>query len=104
MKTRLLTVLNQCIYNKSLADFEAIIKLTSLLNDKDTIHASTDTEDYGVNDSSLHIHFRDKNYKLLTASFNINNYIVIHLGCNCIYTMLNCDYNIQYNEIKAILS
>ena len=36
MKNKLLTVLNQCTYNKSIADFNVIIELINTINDDKT--------------------------------------------------------------------
>jgi len=103
MKSIIVNILNQCLYNKSISNFNAIIKFIHLIQDKDTTYASMDIIDYNHNDSTISIHFRDKDYKLITVTFNSSEYIVIHLDCNCINTMINDSYNIQYNEIRNIL-
>jgi len=103
MKDTIANILNQCVYNKSLNDFDAIIKLIDLLQDKDTTYASMDIVDYNHNDSTISIHFRNKDYKLITVTFTSSEYIAIHLDCGCTYTFINDSYNIQYNDIRNIL-
>lgn len=115
MKNIIVNILNQCIFNKSINNFNAITKFIHLIQDKGTTYASIDIVDYDSNDSAIHVHFRDKDYKLLTVSFNSSEYIVINLDCNCTNTMINCDsnlklrsepkgsYNMQYNDIRNIL-
>lgn len=103
MKIIVANILNQCVYNKSLNDFEAIIKFISQIQENETTYHNMDIVDYDYNDSIISIHFRDKEYKLLTVTFTSSEYIVIHLDCNCTYTFINDSYNIQYNDIRNIL-
>ena len=101
MKAKLLTVLNQCIYNKSIADYTAIIELiNSVNNDK--------IEDINIriNDTNVYVSMFNSDYKLISMSFTDNNKILFCLPDNVskTYVMDNDSYNMQYGDIKALLN
>ena len=100
MKAKLLAILNQCIYNKSIEDFNAIIKLINSINDDNVKDLNI-----SINDTSVYISMF-KDYKLISVSFTDNNKILFCLPDNVskTYIIENDSYNIQYNEIKALLS
>ena len=100
MKNKLISVLNQCIYNKTIADFNAIIKLINSINDDNVKDLNI-----SINDTSVYISMF-KDYKLISVSFTDNNKILFCLPDNVskTYIIENDSYNIQYNEIKALLS
>ena len=101
MKNKLLTVLNQCIYNKSIADYTAIMELINSVNDDNVKNI-----DITFNDTSIYISMFNSDYKLISMSFTDNNKMLFCLPDNVskTYVIENCGYNIQYNDIKALLS
>ena len=100
MKNKLITVLNQCIYNKSIADYTAIIKLINSIDD--------DITDLNIsfNNTSIYVSMFNSDYKLISISFTDSNKLLFCLPDNAskTYIIENCDYNIQYDEIKALLT
>lgn len=100
MKAKLLTVLNQCIYNKSIADFNVIIELINTVNDD-----KTDDISIKYNDTSIYVSMFNKSY-LMSIMFTDNNKIVCSLlgDVSKTYVIDNCSYNIQYDDIKALLN
>ena len=101
MKNKLISVLNQCIYNKTIADFNAIIKLINSINDD-----SVKDLNISFNDTSIYISMFNSDYKLISLSFTDNNMLLFCLPDNVIktYVIENCSYNMQYNTIKDLLS
>lgn len=100
MKNKLLTILNQCIYNKSIADFNVIIELINTINDDKT-------SDIKLSQSSVGLYismFNDN--KLFSVMFTDNNELLFSLPSDIskTYTIENCSYNMQYDDIKALLS
>ena len=99
MKNKLLTILNQCIYNKSIVDYTAIMELISSINDENITDINIK-----YNKTSVYISmFND--YKLISVSFTDSNQLLFCLPDNVskTYVIENCSYNIQYSEIKALL-
>ena len=107
MKAKILTVLNQCIYNKTKADYAALIELINSINDdnvKDIIIT--------FNNTSVYISMFNSDYKLISISFTDTNKLLFCLPDNAIKTYVidnssmwqDCRYNMQYDEIKALLS
>ena len=107
MKAKLLNVLNQCIYNKTTADYTAIIELINSINNDNVKDI-----DITFNDTSVYISMFNSDYKLISISFTDSNKLLFCLPDNVskTYVMENCtigqdcSYNMQYNEIKALLS
>ena len=101
MKNRLLNVLNRCIYNKSTEDYTAILKLIDSIND-DNVRDLNIT----FNDTSVYVSMFNNDYKLISISFTDSNKLLFCLPDNVskTYVMENDGYNIQYNDIKALLS
>ena len=107
MQAKLLTILNQCTYNKSIADYKAIIKLIDSINDDNV-------KDLNItfNDTSVYISMFNSDYKLISMSFTDSNKLLFCLPDNAIKTYVienspigqDCSYSMQYNEIKALLS
>lgn len=95
MKNKLITILNQCIYNKSIADFNAIIELINTIDDDKTSDIKLSQSNMGLyvsmyNDSKLFsIMFTDNNILLFSMPDDISKTYVIE----------NCGYNIQYSDI-----
>ena len=100
MKTKLLTILSQCIYNKSIADFNVIMELINTVNDDKTSDIELSYSTIGLYVSMLN------NGKLCSIMFTDNEELMFSLpdDISRTYIIDNCSYNIQYNEIKAILS
>lgn len=99
MKNKVISVLNQCIYNKSIADYTAIMELINSINDDNV-------KDLNItfNDTNVYVSmFND--YKLISMSFTDSNKLLFCLPDNVskTYVIGNCSYNIQYDEIKALL-
>ena len=101
MKDKLLNVLNQCIHNKPIADYTAIIELINSINDDNV-------KDLNItfNDTNVYISMFNSDYKLISISFTDTNKLLFCLPDNVIntYVIDNDSYNMQYNEIKALLS
>lgn len=99
MKNKLITILNQCIYNKSIADFNVIIELINTINDDKT-------SDIKLSQSNIGLYISMYNDgRLLSVMFTDNNVLLFSLPSDIIktYAIENCGYNIQYNEIRALL-
>ena len=107
MKAKLLTILNQCIYNKTIADYQAIVKLIDSIND-DNVGDINIT----FNDTSVYVSMFNSDYKLISLSFTDSNKLLFCLPDNVSKTYVienspigqDCSYNMQYNDIKALLS
>ena len=99
MKAKLLTILNQCIYNKSIADFNVIIELINTINDDKTSNIKLSQSSIGLYLSM----FNDG--KLLSVMFTDNNELLFSLPDDIgrTYVIDNCGYNVQYDEIRALL-
>ena len=107
MKTKLLNILNQCIYNKSIADYKAIVELINSIN-KDNVR----NLNISFNDTSIYISLFNSDYKLISISFTDTNKLLFCLPDNVSKTYViedspigqDCGYNMQYNDIKALLN
>ena len=101
MKTKLLTVLKQCIYNKPIADYKAIKELINSVNDDNV-------KDLNItfNDTNVYVSMFNSDYKLISISFTDSNKLLFCLPDNVIntYVIDNDSYNMQYDDIKALLS
>ena len=101
MKAKLLSILKQCIYNKSIADYKAIIELINSIN-------NDNVKDLNItfNDTSIYISMFNSDYKLISMSFTDSNKLLFCLLDNVskTYIIENCDYIMQYNDIKALLN
>lgn len=100
MKAKLLSILNQCIYNKSIADFNAINELINSINDDKTSNIKLSQSNIGLYVSM----FYDGN--LLSIMFTDNDVLLFSLPSDIskTYIIENCSYNIQYGDIKALLN
>ena len=107
MKDKLLNVLNQCIHNKTIADYTAIIELINSIDD-DSVKDINIT----FNDTNIYVSMFNSDYKLISISFTDSNMLLFCLPDNASKTYVidnsptwqDCSYNMQYNEIKALLS
>ena len=101
MKAKLLNVLNRCVYNKPTADYKALTELINSIN-------NDNVKDLNItfNDTSVYISMFNSDYKLISISFTDNNMLLFCLPDNVIKTYVteNCGYNMQYNDVKALLS
>ena len=99
MKNKLLTILNQCIYNKTIADFNVIIELINTINDDKTSEIKLSQSNIGLYLSMYN------DGRLLSVMFTDNNVLLFTLPDNIIktYVIENCGYNVQYDEIRALL-
>lgn len=100
MKNKLITVLNQCIYNKSIEDFNVIIELINTINDDKTSEIKLSQSNIGLYISMYN------DGRLLSVMFTDNNELLFSLPSDIIktYVIENCGYNMQYDEIMALLS
>lgn len=100
MKNKLLTILNQCIYNKTIADYTAIKELINSINDDKTSGIKLSQSNIGLYVSMYN------DGKLFSVMFTDNNMLLFSLPSDISRTHVieNCGYNIQYNDIKALLS
>ena len=101
MKAKLLTVLNQCIYNKSIADYTAIIELINSINDD-----KTDDISIKYNNDSVYLSLWYDEVKLYSLFFTDDNRLLCSLPDDIGRTYLidNDSYNMQYDDIKALLN
>ena len=101
MKAKLLSILSNCIYNKSLADFKAIERLIS-----STIDDNITNLNIKFNDTSIYLSMFNSDYQLISVSFIDTNKVLFCLPNDIgkTYIIENCGYNIQYDKIKALLS
>ena len=107
MKAKLINVLKQCIYNKSIADYQAIMELIDSINDDNVKDLNI-----SINDTSVYVSMFNSDYKLISISFTDSNKLLFCLPDNVSKTYVinnstmgqDCSYNIQYNDIKALLS
>ena len=99
MKNKLITILNQCIYNKTIEDFNVIIDLINTINDDKTSDIKLSQSNIGLYLSMFN------NGRLLSVMFTDNNVLLFSLPSDIsrTYVIENCGYNIQYDEIKALL-
>ena len=100
MKNKLLTILNQCIYNKSIEDFNVIIELINTINDDKTNAIKLSQSSIGLYISM----FNDG--KLFSVMYTDNDKIILSLpnDISKTYVIDNDGYNMQYDDIKALLS
>lgn len=100
MKDKLISILNQCIHNKTIEDFNAIIELINSVN-------VDNVKDINIKHSktSIYVSMFNSDYKLISLSFTDNNILLFCLPDNISKTHIieNCDYNMQYNAIKDLL-
>lgn len=101
MKAKLLNVLNQCIYNKSIADFNIINQLSTLIADD-----RTDDISIKYNDDSVYLSMWYDEVKLYSIVFMNDNRLLCSLPDDICETYFidNDSHNIQYDEIKALLN
>ena len=100
MKAKLLTILNQCTYNKSIADFNVIIELINTINDDKT-------SDIKLSQSNIGLYISMYNdSKLFSVMFTDNNVLLFSLPSDIgrTYVIDNDSYNIQYSDINALLN
>lgn len=100
MKNKLLTILNQCIYNKTIEDFNVILELINTINDDETSDIKLSQSNIGLYISMFN------NGRLLSVMFTDNNVLLFSLPNDIgrTYVIENCGYNVQYADIKALLN
>lgn len=107
-KQNLITVLNQCVFNKPLHEFNAITNFIRSIQPKHiTINSiEHDTKDIDIGYEGINItlwtEYQGK-CKVLSIVFNNSQYIAFNQVCGCQYAMFNSVYNVQYEEIKDLL-
>lgn len=99
MKNKLLTILNQCIYNKSIADFNVIIELINTINDDKTSDIKLSQSNIGLYVSMFY------DGKLFSVMFTDNDMLLFSLPSDISRTHVidNCSYNMQYSDIAKEL-
>lgn len=101
MKDKLISILNQCIYNKTIEDFKALTELINNIN-------SDNIEDLNIriNDTNVYVSMFNSDYQLISVSFTDNNMLLFCLPDNVSKTHIidNDSYNMKYNDIKALLN
>ena len=100
MKNKLLTVLNQCIYNKSIEDFNVIIELINTINDDKTSDINLSQSNIGLYISMFY------DGRLFSVMFTDNNVLLFSLPSDIsrTYVIDNDGYNTQYDDINALLN
>lgn len=100
MKNKLISVINQCTYNKSVEDFKALTEFINIIND-DNI------KDINIrfNNTNIYVSMFNSDYKLISISFTDSNTLLFCLPDNIskTYVMDNDSHNMQYNDIVALL-
>ena len=101
MKAKLLNVLNQCIYNKTIADFNVINQLSTLIADD-----RTDDISIKYNNDSVYLSLWYDEVKLYSLLFIDDNRLLCSLPDDIgkTYVIENCSYNMQYDDIKDLLN
>ena len=107
MKAKLLNVLYLYIHNKPVADYKAITELINSINDDNVKDLNI-----SINATNIYVSMFNKDYKLISISFTDSNKLLFCLPDNAIKTYVidnspiwqDCRYNMQYNDIKALLS
>lgn len=99
MKNKLLTILNQCIYNKTIADFNVIIELINTVKDDKTSDIKLSQSNIGLYISMFN------NGRLFSVMYTDNNELLFSLPSDIgrTYVIENCSYNMQYDDIKSLL-
>ena len=99
MKTKLLTILNQCIYNKTIVDFNVIIELINTINDDKTSDIKLSQSNIGLYVSMFN------NGRLFSIMYTDNNVLLFSMPSDIgrTYVIENCSYNMQYDEIAKEL-
>lgn len=100
MKNKLITILNQCIYNKSIEDFNVIIELINTINDDKTSDIKLSQSNIGLYISMFN------NGRLLSVMFTDNDMLLFSMPSDIskTYVIDNCSYNMQYSDIKALIN
>ena len=100
MKNKLLTILNQCIYNKSIEDFNVIIELINTINDDKTSDIKLSQSNIGLYISM----FNDG--KLFSVMYTDNDVLLFSLPSDIskTYVIGNDGYNIIYSDLSNILN
>ena len=100
MKAKLLSILNQCIYNKTIADYTAIMELINSINGDKTSDIKLSQSDIGLYVSMFY------DGKLLSIMFTDNDVLLFSLPSDIskTYVIGNDDYNMKYDDIKSLLS
>ena len=107
MKTKLITILNRCTYNKTVADYQTIIELINNIN-------NDNVKDINIkfNDTSVYISMFNSDYKLISISFTDSNKLLFCLPDSVSKTYIienctigqDCSYNISYSDLSNILN
>lgn len=99
MKNKLIAVLNRCIYNKSIADFNAINELIDTIKDDKTNAIKLSQSNIGLYVSMFY------DGRLLSVMFTDNDVLLFSLPTDISKTYIidNDSYNMKYNDIKALL-
>ena len=107
MKAKLLNILNQCIYNKPIADYIALTELINSINDDNV-------KDLNItfNDTNVYISMFNNDYNLISISFTDSNKLLFCLPDTVSKTYVidnsttgqDYSYSVQYDDIKALLS
>lgn len=96
-KVTLHNIISRCKDNKDFNEFSIILTITNYIEDKDTdIHSIDFTDD------AILITLKHGNH-YLNLNFYNDNVITITLPLSGMFIVKNCDYNIQYDEIKEML-
>ena len=107
METKLISILNQCMHSKTIADYKAITELINSIND-DNVGDINIT----FNDTSVYISMFNSDYNLISISFTDSNKLLFCLPDTVSKTYVidnsttgqDYSYSVQYDDIKALLS
>ena len=107
MKAKLLTVLNQCIYNKPIADYKALTELINSIDDDSVKDINIEH-----NKTGIYVSMFNSDYELISMSFTDSNKLLFCLPDNASKTYVidnssigqDCSYTISYSDLSNILN
>lgn len=96
-KVTLHNIISRCKDNKDFNEFNIILTITNYIKHKDTVIHSINNTDDAILIALKH------GVDHLNLNFYSDNTITVTLPFSGMFMVRNCDYNIQYDEIKEIL-
>ena len=104
MKTKLIAILNQCLLNKPIHEYNSVNKFIITLEQNTTVFNTIEHDIYSKDDENTFISFWTDKHILISVLFSTNDYIAIHNDCGCHVSIDNKGSAIIYDEIKTILA
>lgn len=104
MKTKLIAILNQCLLNKPIHEYNSVNKFINTLEQITTVFNTIEHDVYSKDDENTFVSFWTDKHILISVLFSTSNYITIHNDCGCQVSIDNKGSAISYDEIKTILA